>query len=137
MQISDDHSIIRYCSFVTIRSGNKIAGTAFELKKKRGEYENYLSVDFFEFFQTSNADRYANIMALLRKRFDTKDSAVLARLKVGSVRKVKKCTPPIKVEYLSKKSDSYSGVYFPLAENIVISELLAEQVFETKPFGSA
>jgi hypothetical protein len=126
-------SIVRLCGGSHVREDGTIAPTAFRAR----EDENYLSVNWLDFFAPS--DRPAQIAAV-RRALESKrnigSKARLARLHVGSIHAVSSSgnafvTLEVRHEPEALPPDpSHSGIYGTQPDDLAVQERLANLVNE-------
>jgi len=114
--ISEDNHLIRYCSPRKIDERTKFPTTLiFELrdKLKDGNIEEYLSCNWFEY-------RNCNINIILedlKARMKISKKGCNALINVYKLKEIaERYNTEVKIKYLGKDIDSYSGIY-PIPRN--------------------
>lgn len=114
--ISENNHLIRYCKPWQVDERTKFpTSLIFELrdKLKDGNIEEYLSCNWFE-YRESNIDIILEDLKL-RMKVSTKGcNALISIYKLKEI--AKKYNTEVKIKYLGKNIDSYSGIY-PIPRN--------------------
>ncbi len=134
---ASDH-VVHYCSFTQLDDEGNPSGVAFRLKVRDGTLEDYLSVDWLEYFeeepQTAKIEALRNV---LRNFLNLGAQAKLAVLKVETLIKTVSEQIPgraltVQHEPLPQR-ECHSGIYGLGEDDDVVADLIASLVAETHP----
>jgi hypothetical protein len=130
----EDH-IARYCGNATLSEDGTVSPSAFRLRKNK---DQYLSVKWLEYLKQPNRISEINEARRLFAggNFKLGSTARIAVLNVGAVCTHVEMQSHFKIRVLHEPSSvdpSHSGIHDTIQDELMISELIAEQVIETHP----
>ncbi len=137
--VPDTDHISRYCGGSQEKPDGTMSGKAFRLRKRSGEPERYLSVNWLEFLNRN--DRSAEldeITRVLSRKLTLGSRAKIAVLNVGEtrdhVRRNSEDKRVLRVLHEPEAGDpSHSGIFNFGLEDKAIAELIAQTVKEIHP----
>ncbi len=126
-EISEDHHISRYCKPSAVGDNGLPLAAAFELR----DGEDYLSVNWLEFFETSDLSQAIDFVrqAFKKKKYEVRPNGKFVSLQVGKVKEVilRNGHLPVKIIHFDEEDDpSHGGVYGYTASDELISTEIAE-----------
>lgn len=121
-QIGEKHHVTRYCKPMSVDDNGLPMASAFKLRYK----EEYLSVNWLEFFETSDLPQRIDFVrkAFRDKNYTIKPNGRLAVLRVGEVKDLisRLGLYPVRVEHLpGKNNPSHSGIFGYTASDRLIA----------------
>ena len=125
--IGENHHVLRYCKPSSIGEDGLPLSTAFELRDR----EDYLSVNWLEFFETQYLSQAVNSVreAFKKKNFNVKSKGGFISLRVDQIIEVIQHNShlPARIIHLPSKNDpSHSGIYGIPPSHETISSQIAE-----------
>ena len=137
MELDDQHHIIRYCKPASLDENGKPSHQSFILRLQISE--EYLSVDWFEYFQGETIEILQNICNALREKgLNPKPSGVLAKLSNKTV-KNKLLNGMNLIVNIYKILNSYAGIKpinfsFSEEDNLLMGRIIKEALEEINIF---
>ncbi len=138
IDIPKNHNVGRYCSKRTITESGRISSAAFDIYPKD---DGYLSVNHLEKIDldTSKQINYLRkyyIQKILRGKTPKKNGAKIAMLNVNNTYNLINNNPSTTailkfIDKCTKDDHSYAGIYGIEIDDQIVSQLLAQAVYES------
>lgn len=126
LEIDEDHHVSRYCKPSAIGDDGLPLASAFELR----DGEDYLSVNWLEFFKTSDLSQAIEFVrqAFRKKKFGVSSNGKFVSLQVGKVKEVivRNSDLPAEITHLPDEENdpSHSGIFgYTASDELIFTEI--------------
>ena len=125
LKIGEDHHVARYCKPSTIGDDGLPLATAFVLR----DGEEYLSVNWLEFFKTSDLPQAIDLVrqAFRKKKFGVSSNGRFVSLRFDKIKEVilRNSDLPAEIIHLPEENDpSHSGIFgYTVSDQLIATEI--------------